>query len=101
MLGVLSVREKYDEAETYLAGIAALPQPCRIDGHSWFPRLAEGNSGEAERWYKQALDTDPTAPRALLAYADLFFLRDRYAEALTYYQKVLDAPRTISVLCFK
>ena len=49
------------------------------------------DNAAAERWYKRALGADPSMPRAQLAYADLFFLREQYSEALAYYEKVVAA----------
>ena len=44
---------------------------------------------EAERWFRRAIDADPELERVWIAWGDHLFLTERYAEALSAYQKVL------------
>lgn len=92
MLAILSVRQKkYDEARAFCRRAIQispnLVEPMVILG---FIAAQDNNDAEAKRWYEKALKADPTTPRAHLAYADLYFLRGKYAEALVHYRKVLD-----------
>ncbi|MCC6794394.1 MAG: sulfatase-like hydrolase/transferase [Candidatus Hydrogenedentes bacterium] len=93
MLGVLSVRQKkYDDAQKYCERAVEL-SPNLVESMVILGFIAQqkNDNATAERWYKRALDADPSMPRAQLAYADLFFLREQYANALGYYEKVVAA----------
>jgi choline-sulfatase len=57
-----------------------------------FRAVIEGDqeTGEAEQWFRRAIDADPELPRVWIAWADHLFQAERYAEALPAYQKVLE-----------
>lgn len=101
MLGVLSIRQNdFDHARAYCERALEL-SPNLVESIVILGFIAsqKGDTQRAEEWYRKALAADPALPRAQLAYADLFYLREKYPEALAHYRKVLEVvPNHFSAL---
>ncbi len=92
MLGYIKLRqERYDEAiPLYERALAITPKFAEAMIHLGFIAMKLGKPDQAKEWYDRALEVDPGLPRAHLAYADLLFVEQDYARALTFYRRVLD-----------